>query len=259
MDSIPTRSIHAMSFGCDRCSLSALCLPLAIGSPDMSKLDSVVKRGAAYDRGHKVFSQNEAFSATFVVKSGAVKTVLASERGDEKILGFYLPGEMFGLDGISRGSYSCTAVALERSSVCEIPFPRLEELARELPHLQHHLFRVMSREITGAEELGMLLSKNTAEERIISLILTLSSRHSRRKLSPTSFRLPMPRGDIANFLGLAVETVSRVLTRLQKQKWLTLSGRNVEIHDLDALRRLLQQNPEFCESPSQQKPARGRL
>lgn len=246
MDSIPTRSLHALGAGCQQCSLSSLCLPLAMSAPDMSRLDSVIKRGSAHDRGQKIFSQNDGFSATFVVKSGAVKTVMVSERGDEKILGFYLPGEMFGLDAIGRDSYSCSAVALERSSVCEIPFSRLEELAREMPHLQHHLFRVMSREISGAEELGMLLSKNTAEERIISLLLTLSSRHVRRKLSPTNFRLPMARGDIANFLGLAVETVSRVLTRLQKQELLTITGRNVQIHDLEALQHLLQQNPEFC-------------
>lgn len=217
----------------------------------MSRLDAFVKRGAAYDRGHKLFSQNELFSSAFIVKSGAVKTVKVSERGDEKILGFYLPGEMFGLDGISRGSYSCSAIALERSSVCEIPFTRLEDLARELPHLQHHLFQVMSREISGAEDLGMLLSKNTAEERIISLLLTLSSRHSRRKLSPTRFRLPMPRGDIANFLGLAVETVSRVLTRLQKQELMALNGRNIELRDVDALQRMLQQNPDFCDPAGQ--------
>ena len=186
----------------------------------------------------------------FSGQSGAIKTVMVSERGDEKILGFYLPGEMFGLDGISRGSYSCSAIALERSSVCEVPFERLEDLARELPHLQRHLFRLMSREISGAEELGMLLSKNTAEERIISLLLTLSSRHARRKLSPTEFRLPMPRGDIGNFLGLAVETVSRVLSRLQKVGLVKFTGRNVKILDLEALQNQLRQNPELCDAPS---------
>lgn len=250
MNPIPIKSTQRGLSGCERCSLSSLCLPLALDAPDMSRLDAVVKRDAPYDRGRKVFTQDAPFSSCYVVKSGAVKTVMVSERGDEKILGFYLPGEMFGLDGISRGAYTCSAIALERSAVCEIPFERLEELARQLPHLQRHLFRLMSQEITGAEELGMLLSKNTAEERIISLLLTLSSRHARRKLSPTEFRLPMPRGDIANFLGLAVETVSRILTRLQKMELVRFVGRNVEILDLEALQDQLRQSDEFCDTPS---------
>lgn len=248
MSSIPVRSLTSVATGCERCSLSTLCLPLAMSAPDMSRLDAVVKREAPYVRGSKVFDQDAPFTSCYVVKSGAIKTVLVSERGDEKILGFYLPGEMFGLDGVNSGSYSCSAVALERSAVCEIPFEKLETLSREMPDLQHHLFRLMSREIAGAEQLGMLLSKNTAEERIISLLLTLSSRHARRKLSPTEFRLPMARGEIANFLGLAVETVSRVFTRLQKQQQLSLEGRNLTILDLEALQRQLQQNPEFCET-----------
>ena len=103
----------------------------------------------------------------------------------------------------------------------------------------------MSQEISGAEQLGMLLSNNTAEERIISMFLTLSSRQARRKLSATRFRLPMARGEIANFLGLALETVSRVLSRMQKQQQIRLDGRDIELLDLDALQRQLRQNPDF--------------
>lgn len=246
MDSIPTRSLHAMSSSCERCSLSSLCLPLAVNNTDMDRLNAVVKRETPYNRGSAVFMQDAPFVSCYVVKSGAVKTVRISERGDEKILGFYLPGEMFGLDGLTSESYTSSAIALERSAVCEIPFHRLEELSRELPHLQHHMFRLMSQEISGAEQLGMLLSNNTAEERIISMFLTLSSRQARRKLSPTQFRLPMARGEIANFLGLALETVSRVLSRLQKQQQIKLDGRDVELLDLEALQRQLLQNPDFC-------------
>nr|WP_152206618.1 cyclic nucleotide-binding domain-containing protein [Marinobacter changyiensis] len=246
MDSIPTRSLHAISSSCDRCSLSSLCLPLAVGTGDMSLLNAAVKRETPYDRGSAVFTQDATFESCYVVKSGAVKTVRISERGDEKILGFYLPGEMFGLDGLTGERYTSSAIALERSAVCEIPFHRLEELSRELPHLQHYLFRLMSQEISGAEQLGMLLSNNTAEERIISMFLTLSSRQARRKLSATRFRLPMARGEIANFLGLALETVSRVLSRMQKQQQIRLDGRDIELLDLDALQRQLRQNPDFC-------------
>ncbi|WP_166269404.1 helix-turn-helix domain-containing protein [Marinobacter caseinilyticus] len=240
------RSPNPLSSSCEQCGLSNLCLPLAIAGEDLSRLDAVVKRDSMYARGSKVFAQNAPFTSCFVVKSGAVKTSMMSERGDEKVLGFYLPGEMFGLDGVNDGAYACSAEALERSAICEIPFEHLEQLARELPHLQRYLFRLMSREIHGAEELSMLLSKNTADERIVSLFLTLSSRHARRRLSPTRFSLPMSRGDIANFLGLAVETVSRVLNRLQSQHLVKVNGRTVELLDIEALQRQLQQPAEPC-------------
>ncbi|WP_404369432.1 cyclic nucleotide-binding domain-containing protein [Marinobacter sp.] len=210
----------------------------------MKYLSAVVRKAVFFDRGQRIFSQGASFTSCFVVKSGAIKTVMTSKRGDEKILGFYLPGEMFGLDGVNAGSYACSAYALERSSVCEIPFERLEKLMSELPHLQHYLLRIMSQEIAAAEDLGMLLSVNTAEERIVSLVLTLSSRHARRRMPHLKFRLPMSRSDIANFLGLAVETVSRIFGRLQKAGLVKFSSREVEILDLSALQRQLQQVTE---------------
>lgn len=225
--------------GCNECSLSKLCLPIAVNQEEIDRLEDIIKQGRILNRGEYIFKQGTPFASCFAVRSGAIKTYSLSEEGEEQVNGFYLPGEIIGLDGINTNSYSCSAKALERTSVCEIPLDKLESLATQIPTLQHHFFQLMSREIQESRQLSMLLSKNTAEERIASLLLNLSSRFKRRKLSSTEFRLPMPRNDIGNYLGLAVETVSRVFTRFQNKGYITVQGREVTINDLEALQQVL--------------------
>jgi CRP/FNR family transcriptional regulator, anaerobic regulatory protein len=139
------------------------------------------------------------------------------------------------MDGISTAHHMSSAKALETASVCEIPFQRLEELSSKIPTLQHHFFSLMSREIQADRELHMLLSKKSADDRIASLLLSFAARQQRRGLSSQRIRLPMSRYDIANYLGLAVETVSRIFTRFQQQGMLAVEGREIEILDREAL------------------------
>src|SRR5690606_16842630 len=131
--------------------------------------------------------------------------------------------------------HSNSAKALETAAVCEIPFEKLEWLSAKIPSLQRHFFQLMSREIQADQQLIMLLSKKSAEERIAALLISISTRHGKRGLSPLRFRLPMSRNDIGNFLGLAVETVSRVFTRLQKQEVILVDGKEVEILNMQGL------------------------
>ncbi|MGM0571080.1 fumarate/nitrate reduction transcriptional regulator Fnr [Marinobacter sp.] len=237
--SIPVNQMSSISkSSCQHCSLSNLCLPLALDSNDMNRLDEVVNRDRIFNRGEQVFTQSTPFRSCFAVKSGAIKTSVITESGDEQITGFFMPGELVGLDSMSDDIHASTAKALERTSVCEIPVEQLEQLAHTLPGLQHHMFHLMSQEIRNSHQLSVLLSKNTAEERIAALLLSLSSRFQRRKLSPTHFNLPMARNDIANFLGLAVETVSRVFTRFQNQGLIRARGRDIELVDLEALQTM---------------------
>lgn len=220
---------------CQHCSLSNLCLPLALDISDMARLDEVVNRDRIFNRGEQVFAQSTPFRSCYAVKSGAIKTSIITESGDEQITGFFMPGELVGLDSMSDETHASTAKALERTSVCEIPVDQLERLVHILPELQHHMFHLMSQEIRNSHQLSVLLSKNTAEERIAALLLSLSSRFRRRRMSATHFKLPMARNDIANFLGLAVETVSRVFTRFQNQGLVLARGRDIELLDLEAL------------------------
>ena len=139
------------------------------------------------------------------------------------------------MDGISTAHHVSNAKALETATVCEIPFSKLEMLSQRIPTLQHHFFSLMSNEIRSDRELHMLLSKKNADDRVASLLLSMSARHQRRGLSERVFRLPMSRYDIANYLGLAVETVSRIFTRFQQNEWLRVEGREVEILDRRSL------------------------
>ena len=216
---------------CKDCSLASLCLPLSLNLEDMDALDDIVKRGRPLKKGEFLFRQGDAFNSVFAVRAGALKTFSLSDGGDEQITGFHLPSELIGLSGMDNETYPVSAVALETTSVCEIPFERLDELSVQLPQLRRQLMRVMSREIRDDQQMMLLLSKKTADERIATFLVNLSSRFRARGFSANQFRLAMSRNEIGNYLGLAVETVSRVFTRFQQNKLLEAEGKEVHILD----------------------------
>lgn len=216
---------------CKDCSLASLCLPLSLNLEDMDALDEIVKRGRPLKKGEFLFRQGDAFNSVFAVRSGALKTFSLSDSGDEQITGFHLPSELVGLSGMDSESYPVSAMALETTSVCEIPFERLEELSVQLPQLRRQLMRIMSREIRDDQQMMLLLSKKTADERIATFLVNLSARFRARGFSANQFRLSMSRNEIGNYLGLAVETVSRVFTRFQQNSLLEAEGKEVHILD----------------------------
>ena len=216
---------------CHQCSLSALCIPHSLTSEEMDTVDAEIKRAKPLKKNSQIFGTGEKFKSLYAVRSGAFKAYSIDESGEEHIVGFFLPGEIIGLDAIDTETHPTTAKALEESTLCEIPFDQVERLSAKIHNLQMHMYRLLSREIREDQELQMLLGKKTAEERIGTFLLNLSNRCKQRKLSASLFRLPMARTDIANYLGLAVETVSGVFTRLQSQNILSVDGKEVEILD----------------------------
>jgi len=216
---------------CKDCSLAGLCLPLSLNMEDMNALDEIVKRGRPLKKGEFLFRQSDVFDSVFAVRSGALKTFSLSDSGEEQITGFHLPSELVGLSGMDTETYPVSAQALETTSVCEIPFERLDELSILLPQLRRQLMRVMSREIRDDQQMMLLLSKKTADERIATFLVNLSARFRARGFSPNQFRLAMSRNEIGNYLGLAVETVSRVFTRFQQNQLLEAEGKSVHILD----------------------------
>ena len=216
---------------CKDCSLAALCLPLSLNLEDMDALDHIVKRGRPLKKGEFLFRQGDAFDSVFAVRAGALKTFTLSDAGEEQITGFHLPSELVGLSGVDSELYPVSAQALETTSVCEIPFERLDELAVQLPQLRRQLMRVMSREIRDDQQMMLLLSKKTADERIATFLVNLSARFRARGFSANQFRLAMSRNEVGNYLGLAVETVSRVFTRFQQNGLINAEGKEVQILD----------------------------
>lgn len=220
---------------CQACGLNAICLPYALSPAEIAVVDASVKRAKPLQKNQLVFETGQTFTSLFAVRSGAIKTSKIDDSGDEQVVGFYLPGELIGLDAIASGVYNNTAKALETSSLCEIPFDQMADLSKNIHNLQLHMYRLLSKEIQEDQELQMLLGKKTAEQRIAAFLFNLSERYRLRHLSATRFRLPMVRTDIANYLGLAVETTSRIFTRLQQQEILKVDGKEVEILDTHRL------------------------
>jgi CRP/FNR family transcriptional regulator len=228
---------------CSDCNLKGLCLPIAMDIPDIDRLDKIIQRSRPLQTGDHLYRTGDPFRSIYAVRSGSLKTYLVDEHGVEQITAFYLPGEVLGFDGIGTHAHLGTVVALETSSVCEIPFERLEELSLQISTLQHHMFQLMSRQIESDHQMMLTLAKKNAESRIATLLLSLSRRYARRNLSPNAMHLPMSRMDIGNFLGLTIETVSRTLSRLHKDGIISVSGREVVLKDhqrLDALCHQLQ-------------------
>ncbi|MDU0355057.1 helix-turn-helix domain-containing protein [Paraglaciecola aquimarina] len=155
-----------------------------------------------------------------------------------KLRGFIYLGEVLGMDGLANDVHTNSVVALETSSVCKIPFNRLEELSTKLPSLQRHFLQLMSREITQEQQMTFLLNKRNAESRLASTLLSISSRNGRRGLSFNTFMLPMTRKDLGNFLGLTMETVSRIFSRLQSNGYIEVDNREITVLDIAALQKL---------------------
>lgn len=220
---------------CQNCGLHELCLPNALTDEEVEEVDSIVKRSKPLQRGEHLYTDGQEFTSLYAVRSGSMKVYTLDDNGDEQVIAFYLPGEIMGLDAIASKSFASSAKAMETSSVCEIPYDRLEDLSAEMRSLLSHMYNLLSRGIRSDQELQMLLAKNTAEERIGAFLMNLSLRYEQRRLSPSRFRLPMARSDIGNYLGLAVETVSRIFTRMQTQGLLKVEGKEVEILDRRSL------------------------
>ncbi len=235
---IPQFDFPKLKVACRECTLFQLCLPVGVSEDDLDLLENIIKRRRPVQRGEYLFQMGESFESIYAVRSGSVKTYTLTEDGREQVTGFHLPGELVGLDAIGGGRHACTAKALETTSVCELPYGQLEDLWSRIPSLPRQLLRIMSREVLQDQILMTLLGKKSAEERLASYLLSLSTRLGQRGFSSHEFNLSMSRNDIGNYLGLAVETVSRVFTRFQDEKVLTVQRRNVRIQDLAALKRI---------------------
>ncbi|GBE11244.1 transcriptional activator protein Anr [bacterium BMS3Bbin12] len=231
-------SLKRLKVACRACSLAQLCLPVGASRDDIERLDAIIKRRRPLRRGEHLYRTGDRFHSVYLVRSGSIKSCVPTDRGQEQVTGFHLPGELVGLDAIHVEEHHCGAVALETTSMCEVPFPQLESLAGQVPGLQRQMHRLMSREVLRDHEHLLMLGKRNAEERLVTFLITLSNRFHERGYSAVEFRLSMSRGDIGNYLGLAVETVSRLFTRLQGQGCISVDRKLVQLREPERLRML---------------------
>ncbi|MDF0535994.1 FNR family transcription factor [Shewanella yunxiaonensis] len=223
---------------CHDCSMGTLCIPFTLNNNELDQLDNIIERKKPIQKGEQLFKSGDSLKSLYAIRSGTIKSYTITEQGDEQITGFHLAGDVIGFDGIHSQQHQSFAQALETSMVCEIPFNTLDELSGTMPKLRQQILRMMSSEIMTDQSMILLLSKKNAEERLAAFIGNLAVRYGNRGFSPREFRLSMTRGDIGNYLGLTVETISRLLGRFQKSGLIEVNGKYITIVDTAALYQL---------------------
>jgi CRP/FNR family transcriptional regulator len=248
--------LHRLRRSCADCSLSELCLPAGVDRDDLGRLDTMVQRKRPLQRGDSLFRTGDPLRSVYVASNGAFKTIVVNEAGEEHVLGFHLPGELFGLDAIGSGRHRCEAIALGEATVCELPFATLSAVAAQLPSLQRQLLRVMGQSADRDHDHVDVLSRRQASERIAMFLHGLGERFHRIGETGDDFQLPMSRDEIARYLGLALETVSRGFTRLHEDGVIGVRGRRVRIVDAKALHAIARGcEPESTRGVGRQRPA----
>jgi CRP/FNR family transcriptional regulator len=206
-----------------------LCLPMGLDDADISRLDQIIGQRRRVLRDERLYRMDDAFRNLYAIRFGHFKTYQINAGGEQQITGFQMAGELLGMDAISSDRHHCDAVALEDSEVCEIPFTRLQDLFGSMPSLLRQFHRIMSQEITREQNVMLLLGNMRAEQRFAAFLVNKASRYAARGYSPTSFQLRMSREDIGNYLGLTIESISRLLSRFKKQGWLEVDKREVTL------------------------------
>jgi len=231
-------NFKAIKQTCANCSLAQLCVPRGLNHHALDELEKIVQHEHTLNKGDVLFQIGQPFKSLYAVQSGSVKVSLPTNDGDEQIVGFHMPGELFGFDALGHDEHTCTAVALESTRVCELPYSKLNEIAKEVPDLRDHFMHLMSNEIADEHTMMLTLGKKSAEERIAAFFLSLSVRFSTRGFSPNQFNLTMSRHDIGNYLGLAVETISRCISHMQIEKIVEADRKYIRILDMTRLQEL---------------------
>jgi CRP/FNR family transcriptional regulator, anaerobic regulatory protein len=223
---------------CSRCVSAPRCIPQGSARHDLRRLDAIISATSTLRRGDALYGAGDLFSNVYLVRTGSLKTVVSSPDGRDQITGLYFAGEPFGLNGISTGTHNDSAIALEESSVCIVPYNEFASLCHESAALQDQFYRLMSGQINRVFFRRMLLASYSAEERIAALLLDVSDRYGKRGFSRLEFRLELTREEIGSYLGLTPETVSRYLTRLHRRGLIDVDLRFFRILDIEGLRRV---------------------
>ena len=239
--------INAVTPTCLNCRLSDLCLPRGLNATEIETLEIIIKNKRPLHTGELLYSQNDTCNSLFAVKSGSFRRVITNEQGVEQTMGFYLPGEIMGLDALFEGRFGYDVNALETSSVCELPLIRLNELCIQIPSLQHQLNRILSKEISDVHQQLSILGNTSAKVKVSMFLLMLSKRYTLLGYSSTTFNLSMSRQDIGNFLGLSNESISRQLTVLSRENIITVKQRAINIININLLESFIVSESIKCE------------
>ncbi len=234
----PDSDLDELRRNCGYSAIHDFHLPVGLSVDEMQTLNATARDMLPLDRGQTLFSQGRKFGALYVVRAGSLKTYVEGSEGDVQILGFHLPGDIMGIGGLTNEHYPCTAAALERSTVCELRYAQLQEVSASLPALNHQLLRVISGALVREQSHLVLMGKQQAQRRLAFFVRRMSDRYARLSRDPLTLSLPMSREDIASYLGLALETVSRLFGKMESAGILAVNRKSVQILRRDRLDEL---------------------
>ena len=227
---------------CSDCHQREICMPANASSDLLNKIDELIVIKRHLKSGDILYHAGSIFQGLYAVKSGFIKIENQYPNGRLHINGFYMMGDIFGFDGIAKNEHIFSSIAIEDSEICLIPFDRIEHMGQEVERLKHHFFKLMSSEIYRNNTMMMLLGSMQAEERLAAFLLNLSKRLKFRGYSQNDLILRMTREEIGNYLGMKIETVSRIFTKFQEQGLLRVHLKNVEILNIEHLQTISNQH-----------------
>ena len=223
---------------CTNCVMGQFCLPHALTNEELDRVSDLVKNRTKLKKNDRLYQHGEKMNAIYNIRFGSLKSEYSTEEGQRQVVGFHLPGDMVGLDSLDTNIHQTTATAMEDSEACIIRFDEFESLSYQIPSIAKHFQRNLSREIGKAYHHVLSLGNDKAQEKLVYFILDLSDRKIFRGSNGLEFELMMGREEIASFLGMQIETVSRTLTKLIKAKLIEVSYRHLKIINMNSLRTL---------------------
>jgi CRP/FNR family transcriptional regulator, anaerobic regulatory protein len=236
---LPKICIATSRVECANCGLQAGCLPAGLNAHELAQLTSLIAPRYRVLRGDHLVRAGTDLQFLFAIRSGSMKGSILDTSGRQQITGFHHAGELLGMDAIGTGKHVCDVIAIEDSEVCKIPFSELQQLCRDIPALARNLNCMMSREIARSYRTMLLLASMSAEERLAAFLLRLSDRYLALGYSPSQLVLRMSRDEIGRYLGLKHETVSRTLSRFQRDALISVQGREIRLMDLEQLTAIM--------------------
>lgn len=218
--------------------MNQLCISFSLSDKELIALDDIIKRTKPSHKGDNLFQDGDKMESLYAIRSGEFKTFVVDEHGEEQITGFHFAGDVIGFEAIEMGQYSSFAQALETSMVCELPYNQLDSISNILPNIKKQVLRMMSKEIRSEHTMLSLLNQKSADQRLATFLVTLSSKYHLRGFSATEFKLSMTRKDIGNYIGLSVETISRIINRFKKKNIIAINGKFISIINEKELKKL---------------------
>lgn len=245
----------AFNVNCNNCGLQKICFPTGLNKNEVDRLDTIVERKLPLKKNQHLFESGDRFKSLYAIRAGVIKLYSFSDSGEEVIHGFYLPGDVLGIDAVATKTHQMNAVALDTTSICNLPYKDLTQLSGEIPFLNQQVLTVMSKEVNDGRLHSELLTKRNADQRVALFIWNMAERFRSRGYSNSEFRLSILHRDVAIYLGLTPETVSRILARFNTDGIATWKKKEVVVLDFDQLTEVAGVSQNICGECKKEKMA----